>query len=232
LIEAGADINVQNDFGSTPGRNEISDGSEDACRLLLEAGAKLEYRDKKQRTALWYAIACGHENFVRLLIEAGVDLETWIDGMTPLAVAVEYNEFGIVEQLLNAGADVHSRDENGRLALSNVETSWIDPRIRHLLLNYGSDVLMSDDEDYVESGIRFVRDDYDVDEDGDMYDSVEEDIFAGRVFGGTVRKVENDREDGEVKERDEQSNGREDVLGAPKGGNDDGSEQMDGLGTG
>jgi hypothetical protein len=148
-------------------------------------------------------------------------------------LAVNCNQVDIVEQLLNAGADVHSKDENGRLALSNVETPWIDPRIHHLLSNYGADILMPDDEDYVGPGIGFVRGDYDVDEDEDLYDSVEEDIFAGRVFGGTVSEVGSNSEDGEVNKRVEQSNGPQDVLGAPlEVGNDDGSEEMNDLETG
>jgi hypothetical protein len=231
LIQAGAGINVQDESGMTPIMDAISVGSEDASRILIEAGAKLEYRDEEQRTALWYAIIGELENCVRLLIEAGVDLETWIDKMTPLALAIHSNQFDIVEQLLKAGADVHSKDGNGRLALSKVETPWIDPRIHHLLSNYGADILMLDDEDYVGPGICFVRGDDDVDGEEDLYCYlIEEDIFAGRVFGGTVSEVGRNREYGEDNEQNDQSKGRGDVFGAPlEDGNDNGSDEMNEL---
>jgi len=66
-----------------------------------------------------YAKQC-NEN-IRDLVNNGVDLnEQDADGKTPLHIAVMHNNFDIVKQLLDAGANIKIEDKQGQTALSYV----------------------------------------------------------------------------------------------------------------
>jgi len=70
--------------------------------------------------SLHYAVRCGCEYFVALLVKAGVDVDEGHDqqqAVTPLYLASTHCHRGIVTQLLNAGACVHTGDSSGRSVL-------------------------------------------------------------------------------------------------------------------
>lgn len=67
LLEAGADLNAQNEDGITPLMNAAWFGCLDSAQELLRRGADPRIRDNKGRTATDLAFERGHKNVVELL---------------------------------------------------------------------------------------------------------------------------------------------------------------------
>ncbi|MCW3100096.1 MAG: ankyrin [Chthonomonadaceae bacterium] len=106
-----------------------SAGQNAVISLLLEHGADVNIRDDFD-TTLTAAAASGHDTTVNLLLKRGanVNLAT-SDGETPLMAAVDINRFSaipldylearlrVVDLLITAGAELNTRDHEGRTAL-------------------------------------------------------------------------------------------------------------------
>ncbi len=106
LIEAGADVNEQNEFGSPALIVAACRGRTQLVDILLRSGAEINVSvEGSGITALACAVGKGHTDTVRLLIEAGADLET-VDkqGTTPLMTAQSNGSDEIVKLLTDAGA--------------------------------------------------------------------------------------------------------------------------------
>jgi len=83
MIEAGADVNVRNDYNRTPLHIQKDQG---VVRLLIEAGADVNARDNYNYTPLYFQ---KDEGSIRLLIEAGSDVNVRNDfNNTPLHIQV------------------------------------------------------------------------------------------------------------------------------------------------
>ena len=67
LIEAGADLNIQNNEGFTALLKASNRGDFDSVRMLIRAGADLDY-------ALMWASAHGHRKTVGMLLESGASV--------------------------------------------------------------------------------------------------------------------------------------------------------------
>jgi ankyrin repeat protein len=104
LIEAGADVNEQTQFGFTVLMFAASIGRNQFVDILLHSGAEIN-ATVSGRTALACAVEKEYTETVRLLIEAGADLEM-IDksGNTPLMIAKSKRYEEIVKLLTDAGA--------------------------------------------------------------------------------------------------------------------------------
>ena len=83
--------------------------------LLVEAGADLEYRDSEGVSVFDYAIQYGNQKLVDDFLEKDIDVNTTTrrSSMTPLMVAVCYNQFEITKKLLEKGAQIDSKDSSG-----------------------------------------------------------------------------------------------------------------------
>lgn len=83
-----------------------------AARLLLSAGARLDDGE------LFCAASCGHLEVARVLLDAGADPNGQRKGRSVLheAVAMRFTDraAGLVEELLNRGADPAAKDGEGR----------------------------------------------------------------------------------------------------------------------
>jgi len=71
VITASGDINVQNQFCTTPLQWASYNGALEVVRLLLEQGADVEAKDEDGKTALQQAGDRGHDEIVKLLREHG-----------------------------------------------------------------------------------------------------------------------------------------------------------------
>ncbi len=106
----------------------------------LSAGASLSQTDAFGRTALMRAAAAGHDRVVEVLLDAGADLEARsLGGWSALMFAVhEAPSASTALLLLNAGADPHVTDPDGRRALELAEEnpavrgSGVGVRLREL----------------------------------------------------------------------------------------------------
>ena len=67
-IDAGADVNVKNEYGETVLMNKTS---VEIAELLIKSGADVNLQDKKGKTALFYQYK---PEIVQMLINAGADV--------------------------------------------------------------------------------------------------------------------------------------------------------------
>jgi ankyrin repeat protein len=123
LLDGFVDVNAKPN-GWTALCTAIHAGHTDVARLLLKNGAHpeikmdVEYNGiPRGATALYCAAACGHLEIVRLLVMAGANLNVHVPhskgsriGTNPLNAAAGRDHLGVVEYLLEAGADRFSEE--------------------------------------------------------------------------------------------------------------------------
>jgi len=105
LIDAGANVRVQDTQGDTPLMGAVRIGSLDAVKLLLRNGADVNQRDNAGRTSLIWAARTGRADVVRALLDAGASIDvTDSSGRSPVTVAVAKGHDNIVALLRARGA--------------------------------------------------------------------------------------------------------------------------------
>ncbi|KAE8141014.1 ankyrin repeat-containing domain protein [Aspergillus pseudotamarii] len=147
LVDNGADVNLSDCDGRTPLSFAAERSNDNTITMLLEKGAAVDAKDNTGRTPLsWAAENSNNENGIRILLDNGAALESKDDvGRTPLSWTAGrcknyvfhvrawgyynpwnsegWNDMNIMRILLQAGANVESRDINGRTPLSWVAQS-------------------------------------------------------------------------------------------------------------
>ena len=135
LLEHGADVDVQNLYGTTPLYRAARSGKLEAGRLLLDRGADINARGNVGETPLSGALFERRVEFARMLLERGASINTHGSaGNTPLHWAVEKENIEAVRLLLEHGADVNACDDR------NLTPSQLakQPEIVELLSEYGT----------------------------------------------------------------------------------------------
>ena len=130
LAEAGADTECRRNDGCTGLVNAAAGGETDAARAWIEAGADVNATGRNRNTPLMLA-AQGWLNIVDALLTAGADLTAAdADGDTALHFAVvgyrwstEQDKSAIVRRLLEAGANVRTRNRKGHTAFVRGDSS-------------------------------------------------------------------------------------------------------------
>lgn len=93
LLEAGADINLQDKTGLTPLHVAAMHGRRTCATWLLDHGAKLDTRDNFGDTPLHTAAIFGIRNVYQLLLDRGADPTLKNnDGRTPRDLAQHYGQ--------------------------------------------------------------------------------------------------------------------------------------------
>ncbi len=122
LLETGADHSAFDEAGETALMHAAHSGHLDAVHTLLAAGAAPDFKSEQGWTALAKAAynaetECGFPHVIATLHKAGADLDTRIFfGITPLMLAAGGGDAGVVEWLINNGADVLAANDGGRTA--------------------------------------------------------------------------------------------------------------------
>ena len=109
LLQADADIEIENSEHMSALTNAIVEGDMPALQLMLTRGARINREDEEGRTPLFWALFCKHYDQARLLFSAGARL-----GQQNIALPADWPE--------NAGNRLP--DDGQRTAIGRVGSGW------------------------------------------------------------------------------------------------------------
>eukprot|EP00091_Calanus_sinicus_P008618 TRINITY_DN20758_c0_g1_i1.p1 TRINITY_DN20758_c0_g1~~TRINITY_DN20758_c0_g1_i1.p1 ORF type:complete len:248 (-),score=61.26 TRINITY_DN20758_c0_g1_i1:123-866(-) len=159
LLKHGANLEPRGSdklYGAAPLYLAAQNGNLDMVEELIDAGADVNCRLRKIGvTPLFVAAERGHSGVVSALIKenATPHARNW-NGVTALGVAAMASRMDIVEDLLLAGAEVNSRDNEGNSIMMNCiateesSTPSINPQVILQLLKAGADPNIKNKEEY------------------------------------------------------------------------------------
>ena len=125
LIDAGADIDTKNRHGRSPLDFASRSGALEVVKVLVRAGARVNAIDYYVRTCLNLAARNGHTETVRYLVcFPEVDVNYFdMNKDTALHCAVKEGYPDVVQVLIDAGADINTRNNNGGSPLQSASCS-------------------------------------------------------------------------------------------------------------
>jgi ankyrin repeat protein len=155
LLKSGADPNAMNLDGQTPLVQAASIGYVEGMKLLIQKGARVNAFGTSQNpqmaglTPLTASAYYGGVDAVRLLLDKGAGVDDYDNyGLTPLSMAVAWEDRRSVEVLVQRGADVNRQVGPGNPAPMEAGTPLMlaaysesrDPGIANLLISHGARV--------------------------------------------------------------------------------------------
>jgi ankyrin repeat protein len=159
LLLAGADVAISSSMGETTLHQVAANGKVGIARLLLSRHAeteqqcsgngivvfirekKVSWRWKCKGTPLHWAVSKSHHNIVRLLLDESANMSATLDrtGQTAIHLAARDSDVGMIQLLLDRGADIEAKDGAGISALQFASYSGKLGIVKCLLEN-GADV--------------------------------------------------------------------------------------------
>lgn len=114
LVEAGADLEDRDEAGSSPLIYAIIGKHPKIVSLLIERGASIHVRDNHNATPLHIAAKMNHIEIIDLLASSTQDIDPQNnEGQTPLLLAVSLKKENAILRLLEHGANIHARQNDG-----------------------------------------------------------------------------------------------------------------------
>jgi len=146
LVERGADVSVQAEYGRTALHLALFGGHVDVARMLVERGADVSVQAEDGWTALHLALSGGHVDVARMLVERGADVSVQAKyGRTALHLASSGGHVDVARMLVERGADVSVQDEYGWTALHLASIGGhVD--VARMLVERGADVSVQADD--------------------------------------------------------------------------------------
>ncbi|MFH1115319.1 MAG: ankyrin repeat domain-containing protein [Pseudomonadota bacterium] len=143
LLAKGVNGNELDQYGQVPLETAAENGSMEMVKLLLDNGADLKKRNRYGRTALdasyTTAMLHGHEEIARLFLDMGVNVNAiGPAGRTAFQCAMSCSP-QFVKMLVERGADVNAKTDDGKTALMYAARSGKVETTR-FLLDKGADV--------------------------------------------------------------------------------------------
>ena len=146
LIDAGADTETEDYKGCSPLLLAIISGELTTMKMLVKAGADVRATGfQTRRTCLMFAVYHGHTDIVRYLVclpEVDLNLRDRYN-CTALYYAAEQKHAGVVQVLIGAGADIETKDYEGRSSLHVASISGELTTVK-MLVEAGADVRATD----------------------------------------------------------------------------------------
>ena len=143
LLDHRANVDLQDDRGSTPLHLATHRMRQEAVQLLLEHGANIALRDDKGQTPLHEAAQRSHLGILQLILDHDADVNALDnDGLTPLHLAISEASLEAVQLLLKHGASVHSRNNLGETPFQAASTRGLQ-EITELLSMHNQSEKMS-----------------------------------------------------------------------------------------
>ena len=140
LIDMGADVHAENDYGYTALIMALNYGHKEIAEILIKNGANVNAKTSDGWTALMNASHEGDKEIVELLIQNGADINAENnDGWTALMSASTRNHKEIVKLLIQNGVNINARDYYGETALINTSERGYG-EIVELLIQHGADI--------------------------------------------------------------------------------------------
>ena len=115
LIEGGANINENDEYGRTPLFTAVYMGKLDIVQYLIEHGADPNIPNNNNETPLYIASFSGRLDIVRYLIENNADPNIVTSDDSPLSAAERYGHYHVAKYLIKMGADTSTLDRNTNL---------------------------------------------------------------------------------------------------------------------
>lgn len=150
LIDAGANVNIQDQGGSTALINAAQEGHADVCAFLLERGAYVNAQNNQGQTALMLAAMFHYEYVCKILICAGADVHIVDFENTPTLHYASHNgHIHICALLLAHQANPNAIDAKGITPLIDcIESSCVNQEqtlaCAKIFLAYGANPNMQD----------------------------------------------------------------------------------------
>ena len=140
LLNAKANPNVSDQKGVTPLMKAIDDRYLEGCEMLLEFGADVNLTHT-YITPLYRASCIGNLEICQLLIRHGANPSISGDDsqVTPLNIASRHGHVAIMSELIQAGADLESRDARGYTSLASATYGGRLESVR-LLIRTGAEI--------------------------------------------------------------------------------------------
>ncbi|XP_013791334.1 26S proteasome non-ATPase regulatory subunit 10-like [Limulus polyphemus] len=141
LVNAGADLDVQNDLGLTPLMCAVDTGSTEMASVLIDSGTDTNLSDRNGQTALHYAAYKNLSDLVKSLLQHGCNVNSPdINGDSALHLASSKGNTNAVQALLSStGVDINAQNIKGNTPLHNAVESGFTTVV-HMLLDANCDV--------------------------------------------------------------------------------------------
>jgi ankyrin repeat protein len=119
LINAGADVNANDNENNPPIAHALSNACKEVVEALVKAGVNVNQYFKSSDNLDFHdvslinmAVNIGQLEVVKILINAGANLESkYFHGTTPLCIASRNGNAEIVKSLIEAGANVNAESQ-------------------------------------------------------------------------------------------------------------------------
>ncbi|MGB6744618.1 MAG: ankyrin repeat domain-containing protein [Terracidiphilus sp.] len=138
LIGAHADVNLKNDGGNTALALAAFKGEAEIAKSLIAAGADVNNANTDGDSALTLTVRKGCVDCAKALIDAGADVNLQEDsqGSSALMDAAEAGNMQIVTALLQAHANVATKDNEGKTAIDRAgENAAVSGALRSAAAN-------------------------------------------------------------------------------------------------
>jgi len=148
LVDAGAQLNVQNNYGRTALFLAAHNGKVEIVKLLIAAGAEIAEKEDAQ-TALMIVAYNGNAEIIKLLIAAGAQLDVKDSkGRTALMHAVDQGRAEVVQLLIDAGAQINVKNNESDTALTLAVKNYVPAKVIQSLIAAGAKLDEQDDHGY------------------------------------------------------------------------------------